>query len=79
MKLQICSFKRTDQSPVEKGVACVKSFNLCNVRFILDESGDIVKEVYDYKLERVLAHGIIDTETFSPTLLEPVDAAHFED
>lgn len=79
MKLQVCSFKRTEDSSVEKGVAYVRSFNLCDIRFILDESGDVVNQVFDYKLERVMAYGVIDTEAFSPTLNKVIDVPHIED
>lgn len=72
MQLQTCYYKATKNSSWKVGVACLGSgFGISDVKYILDEEGDKLKDCWDYHLFEVypgLSKGygfsLIDTGLF---------------
>lgn len=69
-KFQLCEFRRTKptgmfkadpENKYERGIACVKEYGW-EIEYILDDEGDKVKTVHDYRLLKVWGGGVIDTK-----------------
>ena len=50
IRAQLCRFNRTKDSEYEDGIAILDIFDLYSVDNIIDTNGNIVQELWDYKL-----------------------------
>ena len=51
MKFQLCTYTSKRGADWKQGLASMKAFGLCDVKFIVDaETGERPKRVYDYRL-----------------------------
>lgn len=50
MKLQLVSYKTTENGNWQLGAACVEDFDMHSVEYILNTEGNKVKKIYDYQL-----------------------------
>lgn len=63
-KFQLCKFRRTKDSNWEKGAAILRvDFGYSDIKGIIDEAGDPIKELWDFRLLIGYAHTTIDTNT----------------
>ncbi len=70
-KFQLCEFRRVPppaalksdpKNKWERGLACVREYGWHEVDYIIDDEGDKVKTLHDFRLVRSYHGGVIDTE-----------------
>jgi hypothetical protein len=62
LKVQACQFKRSALSPVETGLAFLTTFNVPDVKFIVDVDGERVKNVHTFTFPPGEAFTCLQTE-----------------
>lgn len=62
MKVQLCRFKRKTNTAWEAGIAYLESFDVSDIRFIIDSDGYRLSrhQVWTYELVRQPAYGYLD-------------------
>ncbi len=77
-KFQLCEFRRVaPTAPLksdpankwERGLACVTSFGMHDVEYIIDDEGDKVKTLHDYRL--MVGYGPVALDTEEPSAFYP--------
>ncbi len=77
-KFQLCEFRRTaptgmlkadPENAWERGLACVKNFGMHDVDYIIDNEGDKVVTLYQYRL--MVGYGPVAIDTDEPSAFYP--------
>ncbi len=77
-KFQLCEFRRrAPTAPCkadpankwERGLACVPEYGMHNVTYILDDEGDKVTRVHDYRL--LIGYGSVTIDTADQSVFYP--------